>query len=106
MFGKKSVLFGTLRGSTMDFRKVVSLCLVLALIVSGCPAVAEGVEELPGIQMIIEGLLIIHVCPFRYCYARKDGRLIDIFRFYIHTLKLRIYCVVYSCEYQIEYINH
>ena len=64
MFGKKSVLFGALRGSTMDFRKVVSLCLVLALIVSGCPAVAEGVEELPGIQMIIENFMA-HLLPMK-----------------------------------------
>lgn len=38
------------------------MCLVLALIVLVFPAVAEGVEELPGIQMIIENFMA-HLWP-------------------------------------------
>ena len=48
----------------MNFRKVIALCLVSALIVSAFPAAAEGVEELPGIQMIIENFMA-HLLPMK-----------------------------------------
>lgn len=62
MFGRKSVLFGASGGRTMNFRKIVALCLVPVLIISAFSAAAEGVEELPGIQMIIENFMA-HLLP-------------------------------------------
>ena len=46
----------------MNFRKIVALCLVPVLIILAFSAAAEGVEELPGIQMIIENFMA-HAYP-------------------------------------------